>query len=77
MLLSSLDLLLVLFACAGAQSGTETLYIGFVATDSSTAAELTPPLKIALNIINNHSTVLPGYQLNIVPWLSEVYSRQI
>ena len=69
-MLPSLLLKLALLACVGAQS--QVLHFGFVATDSSTAAELTPSLDIALDIINNSSAVLPGYQLNIVPWLSEV-----
>ncbi len=60
---------LALLACVGAST---ELHFGFVATDNSTATELIAPLEIALELINNSSSILPGYQLNFVPWLSEV-----
>ena len=60
---------LTFLACAAASTD---IHFGFVATDNSTAIELMAPLEIALELINNSSSILPGYQLNFVPWLSEV-----
>ena len=62
-------LLLSLLASVGANT---PIYFGFVATDDTTSAELTPSLDIALSTINNSSSVLPGYQLSYVSWISEV-----
>ena len=64
-----LVLKLTILACAGAQT---PIYFGFVATDNVTAAELVPPLEIALELINNSPNILPGYQMNYVAWNSEV-----
>ena len=66
------SLLLSLLASVGAT--TPIIYFGFVASDDTTSAELTPSLDIALSTINNSSSVLPGYQLSYVPWISEVRS---
>ena len=63
--------LLVLFLLASVGANTP-IYFGFVATDNTTAAELTPSLEIAVSTINNSSSVLPGYQLSYVQWISEV-----
>ena len=60
---------LTFLACAAASTD---IHFGFVATDNSAAIELMAPLEIALDLINNSSSILPGYQLNFVPWLSEV-----
>ncbi len=60
---------LTLLACVTASTD---IHFGFVATDNSTATELITPLEIALELINNSSSILPGYQLNYVLWLSEV-----
>ena len=62
-------LLSLLVASVGANT---PIYFGFVATDNTTAAELTPSLDIALSTINNSSSVLPGYQLSYVSWMSDV-----
>ncbi|XP_064403199.1 gamma-aminobutyric acid type B receptor subunit 2-like [Halichondria panicea] len=59
---------LTLLACVAASTD---IHFGFVATDNSTATELITPLEIALELINNSSSILPGYQLNYVLWLSE------
>ena len=71
---NSLLLLLLLAASVHVEAQTP-VYFGFVATDNTTAAELTPSLDIALSTINNSSSVLPGYQLSYVSWISEVRNR--
>ena len=68
------SLLLSLLASVGANT---PIYFGFVATDDTTSAELTPSLDIALSTINNSSSVLPGYQLSYVPWISEVKNKNV
>lgn len=50
------------------------LYFGFVVTDDLTAKEITPPLEMALTLINNNSYILPDHHLEYVMWQSNVSS---